>query len=335
MTAIGQEVFVEAPARLHFGVLDLRGELGRWFGGIGAGAPQATLLVSASKALTVSGHGPDGQRAAGFAKRFLEYHHIREGVRVSVHRTLPRHAGLGSGTQMALAVARAVAELYGLDTDPPALAQAVGRARRSAIGTWVFSGGGLVVEGGRHTGFDNCGPLIARVPFPSDWRCVVAVPGGKGLSGVREEEAFYRLPMPPREEVERVAHLVLLLLLPSIVEADLSNFGRALSHIQEITGRWFAAVQGGTFAMGVSEELVRRMREWRALGVGQSSWGPAVYGIVGRDDDAQRLADRARDFIGPEGVVYAGPFRSEGARVWTADTQPAPNAEHTGRHVDE
>jgi predicted sugar kinase len=61
------------------------------------------------------------------------------------------------------------------------------------------------------------------------------------------------------------------------------------------------------------------MREWRALGVGQSSWGPAVYGIVGRDDDAQRLADRARDFIGSEGVVYAGPFRSEGARVWTGE----------------
>ena len=319
MTNVGIEVFVEAPARLHFGVLDLRGELGRWFGGIGAAAPEATLLLSATRALTVSAHGADAQRVAGFAKRFLDHHHIREGARLCVHRTLPRHAGLGSGTQLALSVARALAELYGLDTDPPALAQAVGRARRSAIGTWIFSGGGLVVEGGRHTGFDNCGPLIARVPFPPDWRCVVAVPAGKGLSGVREEEAFYRLPMPRQEEVERVAHLVLLLLLPSVVDADLSNFGRALSQIQEITGRWFAAVQGSTFATGVSEELVHRMREWRALGVGQSSWGPAVYGIVGRDDDAQRLADRARDFVGPEGVVYAGPFRREGARVWTRD----------------
>ena len=203
MTGAGLEVFVEAPARLHFGVLDLRGELGRWFGGIGAAAPEATLLVSASRALTVTAHGPDAQRASGFAKRFLDHHHIREGARVCVHRSLPRHAGLGSGTQLALSVARALAELYGLDIDPPALAQAVGRARRSAIGTWIFSGGGLVVEGGRHTGFDNCGPLIARVPFPAEWRCVVAGPGGKGLSGVREEEAFYRLPMPRQEEVER------------------------------------------------------------------------------------------------------------------------------------
>jgi predicted sugar kinase len=83
-------------------------------------------------------------------------------------------------------------------------------------------------------------------------------------------------------------------------------------------------VQGSTFAKGVSEELVHRMREWRALGVGQSSWGPAVYGIVVASDDAQRLAERARDFIGSEGVVYAGPFRREGARVWTADAPLAP-----------
>ena len=56
------------------------------------------------------------------------------------------------------------------------------------------------------------------------------------------------------------------------------------------------------------------------LNAGSSSAnGFAVYGIVGRDDDAQRLADRARDFLGPEGVVYSGPFRSEGARLWTRE----------------
>ena len=39
----GQTVVVETAARLHFGVLDLRGSLGRWFGGIGAAAPGPTL----------------------------------------------------------------------------------------------------------------------------------------------------------------------------------------------------------------------------------------------------------------------------------------------------
>jgi beta-RFAP synthase len=115
--------------------------------------------------------------------------------------------------------------------------------------------------------------------------------------------------------VEHVAHLVLMALLPAIAEGDLAGFGAALTEIQEINGRWFAKVQGGTFAPGPSEELVRRMREWGAPGVGQSSWGPAVYAIVEGDDAATNLADRVRGVLSGSGQVYTGPFRTDGARV--------------------
>jgi len=99
---------------------------------------------------------------------------------------------------------------------------------------------------------------------------------------------------------------------------DLEGFGRALSEVQEITGRWFASVQGGTFAPGASGELVRLLKEWGASGVGQSSWGPAVYGIAANEDDGRRLADRVSTALGSSGTVFEGPFRSEGARVWRA-----------------
>jgi hypothetical protein len=88
------------------------------------------------------------------------------------------------------------------------------------------------------------------------------------------------MPPPPERDAERVAHLVLMALLPAVADGDLATFGAALSAIQAINGRWFAPVQGGTFAPGPSEELVRNMADWGASGVGQSSWGPAVYGIV-------------------------------------------------------
>src|SRR5206468_4822629 len=112
-----------------------RGSLGRWFGGIGTAAPAPTLLVSACHADTLDVRGEDADRAQVFAERFLAGHGIRAGARVCVHRTLPRHAGLGSGTQLALAVARSLAELHRLRCDTPSLARAVGRAGRSAIGT--------------------------------------------------------------------------------------------------------------------------------------------------------------------------------------------------------
>ncbi len=322
---VEEAVFVEAPARLHFGVLDLRGTMGRWFGGIGAAAPAPTLLVSASHADELRVEGEECGRATEFARRLLL--HLQEargaatlpGARVRVHRALLAHSGLGSGTQLALAIARALADLHGLDADAPTLARLMGRARRSAIGTWTFAGGGLVVEGGRRVGQDESAPLLARLPFPPSWRCVVAVPHARaGVSGPAETRAFAELAPPPEGDVERVAYLVLMALLPALVEADIESFGAALSEIQEMTGRWFASAQGGTFAPGPTETLVRRMAQWGARGVGQSSWGPAVYGIVDGEEAGASLAAQVREMLGPGGHVYEGPFRSDGARVWRA-----------------
>jgi beta-RFAP synthase len=310
-------VFVEAPARLHFGVLDLRGRLGRCFGGLGAAIPSPSLLIEGSPSSRVSAEGPDAERAIEFATRFLAAHGLTSGLHLVLHRTIPGHAGLGSGTQLGLAVARAIAELYRLPTDPVELARATGRGKRSAIGTWAFALGGFIVEGGRRPGSDRIAPLLARFPIPDTWRCVVAVPsGGRGLSGEAEARAFEQLPSPPDQEVERVSHLVLMQLLPALVEADLASFGAALSDIQRITGAWFAAQQGGVFAPGPTERLVRDMAAWGAAGVGQSSWGPAAYGLVENDVEARHLAERVRQALGSRGQVFAGGFAPQGARVW-------------------
>ena len=151
-----------------------------------------------------------------FARRFQKHFGVREGVHLHVDRALPRHAGLGSGTQLALAVARAMAEVSGISAEVSELACAVGRTKRSAIGTWTFAGGGLVLEGGRRREGDGVAPLLARIPFPPSWRCVVAVPAADaGISGAEEAEAFAQLPPVLLSEVERVAHLVLMGLLPA------------------------------------------------------------------------------------------------------------------------
>jgi beta-ribofuranosylaminobenzene 5'-phosphate synthase len=320
---MNEAVFVEAAARLHFGVLDLRGALGRRFGGIGAAAPAPTLLLSASRADTLAVTGEDADRAAGFARLFLAHHGVESGAVLRVERALPPHAGLGSGTQLGLAVARALAEIYALPTDAPGLARAVQRAERSAIGTWTFAGGGFVLEGGRYEEGGRVAPLLARLPFPPSWRCIIAVPHtAPGVSGDAEAQAFAELPPAPERDVERVAHLVLMALLPALADADLERFGAALTEIQSITGRWFAPAQGGTFAPGPTAELVRRLAEWGAAGVGQSSWGPTVYGIVDTEEASARLADRVRGALGSSGTVYEGPFQTGGARVWRPSTVP-------------
>ncbi len=307
-------LYLEAPARLHFGVLDLRGDLGRRFGGLGAAVPAPSLLLEARPAGGVSARGPDAARAAEFARRFLRFHGVDGGADMVVHRAIPAHSGLGSGTQLGLAVARVLAELHGLPAEPPALARAVGRGRRSAIGTWTFALGGFIVEGGRHPDRDALAPLLARYEVPAAWRCVVAVPPGTpGLSGDAEAAAFDRLPPPPEREVQRVAHLVLMQLLPALVEGDLAGFGAALSTIQRVTGAWFAPSQGGVFAAGRGRELIDRMADWGVPGVGQSSWGPAVYGIVEGPERAREVAGKLRGLLAGHGLVFEGGFAAAGA----------------------
>jgi beta-RFAP synthase len=213
-----------------------------------------------------------------------------------------------------------------LPVDPPAPARAVGRGRRSAIGTWTFALGGFIVEGGRRPGSPQLAPLLARYELPESWRCVVAVPdGGPGLSGEAEAAAFDQLPAPAEREVERVAHLVLMQLLPALVEGELESFGAALTDVQRLTGAWFAPQQGGVFAPGPSALLVRRMAEWGAAGVGQSSWGPSVYGLAGSVEASRELAARAAALLGTGGRVYEGGFARSGARVWRAEGAEFPD----------
>jgi beta-RFAP synthase len=306
---------VEAPARLHFGLLDLRGGMGRRFGGIGAPAPAVSVRVIVSPASEVVAEGHEAERGADFARRFLASHRISGGARIVVERSIPAHAGLGSGTQLGLSIARALAELYRVAATPEDLARAVGRAKRSAVGTWTFAGGGFVVEGGRRLGHDDdVGPLLARQPLPSSWRCVLAVPdSAPGVSGAMEAQAFAELPVPDERDVERVSHLVLMGMLPSVIEGDLETFGAALSEVQEINGRWFSHAQGGMFAPGPSAEIIRVMRDSGAPGVGQSSWGPSVYAIVDGDDAAASLSKRIHDRYDHRVSVYAGAFPSAGS----------------------
>jgi beta-ribofuranosylaminobenzene 5'-phosphate synthase len=313
-------VRVEAPARLHFGMLDLRGSLGRRFGGIGAGVFDPSLVVEVERAAVVEAEGAEANRAADFARRYLESQGLRGGARIIIRHAIPEHAGLGSGTQLALAVARAIAELYDRSTDAGTLAVAVGRGRRSAIGTWLFEGGGFLVEGGRRDGAERIAPLLARLPIPDSWRCIVALPWTEDrMSGESEVQAFRELPPPPLREVEHVAHLILMSLLPALVDGDLEAFGAAITAIQQINGSWFAPAQGGMFASGASTELINNMRESGAAGVGQSSWGPAVYAITEGDDQAAELASQIRSVLKGSGTVYVNHFARTGARVTVLD----------------
>ena len=313
------EVVVTAPARLHFGMLDPAGIGSRRFGGVGVGieSPRVVVAVGSRSGEEVIARGPEDERASAFARRACAAFGHGGGLEVDVREAIPPHVGLGSGTKLGLAIARGVAELAGVPAGPEQLADASGRGARSSVGSWTFAAPGLVVEAGvRDEG--SISPLVAHHPMPERWRCVLALPvGAEGLSG-NAEERFFGLLHQERTAIEpRVSRLVLTALLPGLVTQDIDEFGDALTEIQREIGSMFATRQGGVFhprAAPVVETLL-------ALGVGavgQSSWGPSVYGIVDGPERAADVADRLRAAVDAGTDVHVVDFDRRGAWVTQA-----------------
>jgi beta-ribofuranosylaminobenzene 5'-phosphate synthase len=153
-----------------------------------------------------------------------------------------------------------------------------------------------------------------RHAMPDEWRCVLAIPAAEpGLSGGAEEAAFAGL-RPDTGRAAQIAQIVLTEFLPALVERDLGEFGAALTRLQRLVGDSFASVQGGTFHPRAGA-LVEALLRHGAAGAGQSSWGPAVYGVVGSEEQGRELARRLGAEVGAGGLAEVVRFDNHGARV--------------------
>ena len=307
-------VRVAAPARLHMGMFDASGDGPRRFGGLGVAVSRPAVVVEAIASDELGVGGADAERALAVARRCRETLGEGADARVRVLEAIPAHAGLGSGTKLALAVTAALAALAGQSPDPAAMARTAGRGARSAVGLWTFALGGFVVEGGRRPGVAEPAPLLVRHAMPDEWRCVLVIPAAEpGLSGGPEEAAFADLRPDPARSAE-ISQLVLTALLPALVERDLIEFGAALSRLQRLVGDAFAPVQGGTFHPQAGP-FVDALLRLGAAGAGQSSWGPAVYGLVGSEQQGHDIVRGLEPELGAGGRAEVVRFDNRGARV--------------------
>jgi beta-RFAP synthase len=240
------------------------------------------------------------------------------------------HVGLGSGTQMGLAVAAAMRHLFvhqpeeDLPNAPPhplqpqpraeehelvfdvpeslELARTVGRGRRSCVGVYGFSRGGLIVEAGRTVpatvpveddATREFSPMVARVRLPSAWRCVVIIGrDAVGLSGEAEKAVFKNLPPVPQEVSAELARIALLELLPAAVEGTFTDFSAAVRAYGRLAGKPFEMASQQLPYAAATEHLLDLLGELGAIGSAQSSWGPAVMACCESLDAAGELIDQ-------------------------------------------
>jgi beta-ribofuranosylaminobenzene 5'-phosphate synthase len=313
----GLRVTVAAPARLHMGFLDLGAALGRRFGSIGVGINEIATRVTLSASERWDAQGPGADRALRAAEKIASAVDLPCRAAIQIHEAIPGHVGLGSGTQLGLAVGMGLCRLYGLPLGVRDVARLVERGARSGIGVAVFEQGGLVVDGGRGER-TVVPPLIARLEVPSEWRFLLVLDeGDQGLHGKDEVEAFRSLPVFPPGEAAHLCHLVLMRALPALAERDLVNFGAAIAEIQRSVGDYFAPAQGGRFTSPDVDRAVALLRDRGAVGVGQSSWGPTGFCLVDEVHRAELLLAEVRHQFAhlPNLKFVIGSARNHGAEI--------------------
>jgi len=294
-------MIIKTPSRLHMTLVDLNGSIGRIDGGVGLTIEEPKLILEAenydnginisfeeSQNLNQELMNDYRVKIENTVNKITNFLKIDSGFKFNVKKVYPAHSGLGSGTQLSLAAAKLVLNLNDHDMDAYQIAKIVGRGGTSGIGVIAFDHGGLIIDGGHKTneksGFlpsstsmASPAPQIARYDFPQDWDIILAIPNvPAGASGQNEVNIFHEYCPIPLNEVQKLSHILLMKMMPSVVEKDLDSFGSAVNEIQDIG---FKKIEV-KFQDPIINEIMKNMRDAGAAGVGMSSFGPTVYAVT-------------------------------------------------------
>jgi len=308
-------VRVETGARLHLGFYGLCSNSERVLGGIGIAVDGAGYVLEARRSSNDSVKGCDSERAYWILEKAKKRLGVEKPIEIRIEKCIPSHVGLGSTTQLTLALYTALAKLMGMDAT-----RAVNAARRgpySGIGVGVFLYGGFILDAGvRASAKDNTAKPALRGEMPEEWRIVAIIPktSWRVQEGHHEEELML-IPRGSMDMCCRAMYALLRMVVPGIAERDFQLFASGVEEIQRLTGSYFSGAQSGLFCCTESQEAAEKLRKVGAKGIGQSSWGPLVYGFFPSGSSAVRAFSMLRDSYKDRGLVLLLKPRNSGARI--------------------
>jgi len=298
--------FLQSPARLHFGLLEVCADQHRLYGGIGAMIEQPALRLSLqvmssraikeNRACFVDADEPWKSRIELVANRWMQSVSPDAGlpttsqpIRLRLDNPPQTHAGLGSGTQLACATVSLLNRWYNKDLPVPLdqLARMSLRGKRSFVGLAGHQRGGFIVDRGLSP--TNAARTVDRIDIPLLWYVLIAKPTSTpAISGVIENDYFGKSqsPNPHRESMWK---MITDIIVPALQASDLNRFGQALYEYGRDAGRVFSRVQGGIYRDRNVTSLIDWIRAQGVLATGQTSWGPSVYAILESKSDAESL----------------------------------------------
>ncbi len=310
-------------SRLHFGLFatspGMPPHTARVYGGMGLMVEEPGQTLRAFLSRHWQGEDRIGPRLREFRDRIRGQLPEITPIHLEEITWIPGHFGLGSGTQLGLAVAKLMGALLGKEWGLEELCSLSGRGVRSAIGSHGFAQGGFLVDAGHEAArIDSLGQIAARHDFPEQWSIVLCQWSDRpGMSGPGEKAVFETLAHSDAAEIrrDRLCRLALLGVLPALVHGAWKEFGEAIGEFNTVAGEPFALWQGGD-QVPQSLAWLNFCRQNGVHGVGQSSWGPTLFAIAHDTDQARFLVDSwSRKGFGPPERIRIARARNEGATV--------------------
>ncbi len=308
----GMRVEITAPSRLHLGLLTDGNNQRPWQGiGLAIKEPRTILFAETIEASGLRIAGNFENELELVVRKFYSDLNVSVGVNLEFIEYPPRHVGLGSGTQIILSAATAISILAEIRMSIEEIAARTNRGKYSWIGIEAFRNGGFIISLGQRKN-SYLQPII-RLNFPEDWLIILSIPDKRrGLSGLLEDDILSKIKYS-EETVKNIHSCVMSKVLPGIIEHNIELFGKGVESVQRLVGSEFESIQGGIFNPD-SAELAELMLDAGLYGVGQSSWGPTIYGFTDKPDDARSFLRLVKDLM-PNLEVYITTAENKGARV--------------------
>ncbi len=316
-------VVVETGGRVHLGFYRPCAAGGWVLGGLGVAVDGVGFRVSAERAETLIVEGCDVDRLRAAAEAAARSFGL-SGLRVRAEACIPRHVGLGSTTQLWLAVHAAAAVLAGRSVEEAV--RAAGRSRLSGVGVGVFLWGGLVADTGLRGGRPGTVAPMTWTPLPRGWTILAVLPRVEGWrveEGAAEEAAVLQAVLhAPGRACGRAMEALVSKVYPGAASGDFNLFAEGLEDIEAATAAAFSGSQpGGAYCCRETMLAAEELRRAGGRAVGQSSWGPLAYAWYPSPGEAGDAAELLKRRL-PRGwrLLLLRP-RPRGARV---EPRPAP-----------
>jgi len=326
-------ITITTPSRLHFGLIDLNGELGRINGGIGVALEKPGWEIIGYKIDEISSKidlaKADSRTKIAIEKFDAFFKTKTDELNFVIKKDLPAHMGLGSKTQFLLAIGTILSHIHEIDTTPREIAKVIQRGGTSGIGVAAFEAGGFILDSGHSFGpgkqtdsFKPSSkskapppPVIFQNYPPENWRFIVIIPNvPEGASGDKEVKLFEDCCPIPAEQVEKLSRLILMKILPSFVEQDIKTFGEGLTELQTKFHRFGMDRYDSTLNNDILTEL---RTNTMVFGSGISSFGPTMYALTNSQDNAEKIIRQVNDNYSKNEIKYisASKVNTTGARI--------------------